>query len=161
MHVKHQWFGKSELVSKIYYSNCFFLINEYFLQFRFGRTSPSNVTKVYVTPYQRKINIFPRFLVYQNLARCMAPRLLDVSFTIRFIWLFHIRFPPNKIPKNLIWFTGSIRVLFIFNAGKANGMLSFCLTLQNNVNLVLSTVKDNLLLLNQWLILDNSLVLQC
>ena len=68
IHDKHQWFGMSQQKKyysscKKYYSSCFFLINEYFLQFGFGCTSPSNVTIVYVTGYERKMNVSPRFLV--------------------------------------------------------------------------------------------------
>ena len=84
------------------------------------------------------------------MARCKIPRLFDILFSIRFIWFFHVRFSSNKTSKNLIWSTRFIRVLFIFNVSKTNGMLSLCLTLWNNVNLVLSEFRDNLLLLNQW-----------
>ena len=49
-----------------YCYSCFFLINQYFLQFSFIRTFPSNVAIVYVTVYKKKINIFPRFLIKQK-----------------------------------------------------------------------------------------------
>ena len=48
-------------VGKKYYSNSFLLISEYFLQYGFVHTSPSNVTIVYVTVYETKKNIFPRY----------------------------------------------------------------------------------------------------
>ena len=47
--------------------------------------------------------------------------------------------------------------IVFFNGGKTSEMLSLCLTLWNNVNLVLSAFRDNLLLLNRRLIFDNSL----
>ena len=47
--------------------------------------------------------------------------------------------------------------IVFFNGGKTSGMLSLCLTLWNNVNLVLSAFRDNLLLLNRRLIFENSL----
>ena len=37
-----------------YCYSCFFLINQYFLQFSFIRTFPSNVAIVYVTVYKKK-----------------------------------------------------------------------------------------------------------
>ena len=66
-------------------------------------------------------------------------------------------FLSNKTSKNLIKSTLFKRVLFIFNLGKISGMLSLCLTLNNNVNLVLSRFRHNVFSLNEWLIFDNSL----
>ena len=137
----------SEKVIRKYCSSCFFLISEYFLPFGFGRTLVNSFTIVYVTVYKRKINIFPGLA--KTLTRRKIPRLFDVLFSIRVIGFFHVRFLLNITPNNLIWSTRHIRVLFIFNARKTNGILSFCLTLQNNLKLFLSAFRNNLLLLNQ------------
>ena len=137
---KHEWFEMSEVVSKKYCSRCFSLTSKYFERIK------------------GKVIFFLDFCFNKNLARCKIFRLLNILFSITFLWFFHVTFPSNNTPKNPILPTHFIRVLFIFNVGKTSRMLSLCLTLRSNVSLVLTAFKDDLLLLSQRLIFDSSLI---